>query len=242
MVDRGELKWTECLSRSLPFLERTYSEHALLVVAYVVLYVFGALVQAASFWTNLVTTVIYLLLACGAIRAVWLDELGEEAAAGVRLSHGGPPLLSLVLLQVIFIAGSVAALLMLVAPLVWWVTKSSLAVVAVCVEDLGAIEALRKSHKLTEGKFLRTLGFIFPTVLVVALPCAAAGIGLDYGLSLLPQLSGEAIVFMGGLTIAALVKAVCGLTAQILVVASLTRLYAGLTGEAAGEGEPEAAP
>jgi len=225
MSDKRELTWTQDLLRSFSYVEKSVNEQPMLVIAVMVMSVFSGLARGASFLSQAVAGVMYFAVAHELIHVVWDDLADSEEKSSSALRHGGPPLLSLCFLQVLFVGISLPLVLALLVPSIWWALKSSLAIVFVCLEDVGAIQGLKLSHQLIDGRFFLCLRYLAPIFLVLMVPTCLTWGGLDLGLEVLYQQPLGWPIMLGATTIASLLKGASLFFSQLLLIACLVRLY-----------------
>jgi hypothetical protein len=111
---------------------------------------------------------------------------------------------------------------------VWWAIKSSLAIVFVCLEDFGALEALKLSHRLTKERFWLSAGYLVPVNLAVALPVIVLLLGLDHGLTILAEQALDWPIQLAGRAVGSLLKTVFTFMGQLVLIACLVPLYGHL--------------
>ncbi len=233
-----EIKWTADVVRSFSYLEKTINDQPILVIAWFVIAVFSDLVevQVARFFAGLVSLVIFQALACELIIRVWSDVQDPDLSRQESMRRGGPPLLSLVFLHMAYLGVAFLAFFAVIVPSVIWAVRASLAIVLVCVEDLGAVEALKLSIRLTSERFWYCARYLVAVNLVLGLPVVLLGFGVDRGMDVLREQAFDWPILLAGRAIAALLKAVFTLIWQMIVIACLARLYANLKQTAGTEG------
>lgn len=223
-----ELKWTAEVVRAFSWLDKVVNDQPILVIAYFVIGVFVSLVPGAFLFAFLAQMVMFQAIACDTIRKAWSGLQDGEAAAREPFYRTGLPLLSLVFLYAVYLLVLLVAFLALILPAVWWAIKSSLAIVFVCLEDFGALEALRLSHRLTKERFWLAAAYLIPVNLVVALPVIVLLLGLDYGLTLLSEQALDWPIQLAGRAVGSLLKTVFLFMGQLVLIACLVPLYAHL--------------
>lgn len=167
----AKLDWRSDLIESFDFIGRTASAHVMPLVAYLALGVFAGLVEGSAFFVNMASTVVYVALASWLINLVWKENGGDDGELAFK--HTSPPLLSLVFLEALYCGAGAFLSLLLVLPGIWWAISSCLAIVFVCVEDRGAVDALKRSHELMKGNYKESFAYLAPNVLLVGLGLAA---------------------------------------------------------------------
>jgi len=225
-----ELKWTADVLRAFAYLEKAINGQPILVIAWFVIGVFTELVPGARFFGHLVSLVIFQAIACDLIRMVWADLQDPDVAKQEAMHRGGLPLLSLIFLHVAYLGVAFLAFFLLIIPSFIWAVRASLAIVFVCLDDVGAVEALKTSVKLTGERFWYCTRYLVPVNLAVAVPVTLLGLGLDHGLAVLMEQPFEWPIMLAGRAVAALLRAVFTLMWQMVVIACLARLYAHLKG------------
>jgi hypothetical protein len=223
-----ELKWTAEIIRAFSWLEKVVNDQPILVIAYFVIGVFVSLVPGAFLFAFLAQMVMFQAIACDTIRKAWNGLQGAEAAAREPSYRTGLPLLSLVFLHAVYLGVLFVAAFALILPAVWWAIKSSLAIVFVCLEDFGALEALKLSHRLTKERFWLTAGYLVPVNLAVALPVIVLLLGLDHGLTILAEQALDWPIQLAGRAVGSLLKTVFTFMGQLVLIACLVPLYGHL--------------
>ncbi|GEM_PF-2961979 len=237
MTAEPELKWTADLARSFAFIESGISEQPMLFVAYLVFSVFAGLLPAMSAVVSLLSQIVLLVIACNVARKSWSDAVDENTRSELTPSHGGAPLLSLVFLQILFYMALTLLFFVLIVPALWWAISSSLAIIFVSVEDIGAVEALKASHKLVSGRFWQVCRYLVPIGLAVLVPMYLIWGLMDVGFNMVLEQVGTFPIVVGGQAVKSLLKGVSYFAAQLLIVACLARLYVTLKGAKTGSAE-----
>lgn len=120
---------------------------------------------------------------------------------------------------------------LLIAPGIWWATRSSLALVFVCLENLKPGDAIKQSQQLVRGNFWKTFRYIIGGPLLVLLAVLAAfvaiyAIGGVIAESLnTPKNAEYAFDFLYGIAASVL----CSVW-QLSVIPLMVRIYAYLKG------------
>jgi hypothetical protein len=230
--------WTQDLSRSFAHIEKAVTKQPVLVAAFFVLWAFISMLDwydmpFPSFFAKLASMVILLFLAAGLIRETFNDGQDDETKQRLTWQQSGTPILTLVLVQVIFFTVLTVLFLMLLAPGVWWATTSCLAIVVAVIEDKGAVDAIKRSHQLVKGDFVRTVTFMLPAVLLSAILMGGMGYLADYGLSFLQRQEYAPVVLLASALIFGLLKSAFWLMSNLVIFTYLTRLFIRLTGKQA---------
>lgn len=224
------------------FLEKSVNEHAVLVIAYLVMSVFAAFIPGAAMFVSFIASVLLLILFTHIIRNVW-QEVGEQTT-DLSFRKQGTPLLSLVFLQILYgipislvsfireVLGEymwgMAVFIILLPPVLWWMAKSSLAIVLIVIEEIGAIAALIRSHKLMDKPFWDCVKYLLLVNLLVSLPALIVMFGLDSCMSFMYTRAFSWPIMLGAKAIISLLKAVFWFISQMLLMNCLVRLYSEL--------------
>jgi hypothetical protein len=235
-----QLRWWPDLQSSFSYMKLTFGTQSMAVIAFLVVSTFAGVVKEASMFAQMIAIVIFLALACDFIRAVYANTLEEEARKELLLKHGGAPLLSLALLYFLYNIGGVIGLFLLIVPAIWWTVKSSLAIVLVSVEDLGAIDALKQSHRDTRGRFWEVLKYMAPVCLIAGAASLLLYGGVHASYEYLDQMSIPQAIVIAVVGLGSLLKAGLHLVAQLVILNGLTRLYANFKSREPVEPQPAA--
>src|SRR5438874_3645211 len=151
-ASRAELKWTQDLSRSFAFIEKAVTSQHVQAIAFVILSVFAEVFEAFAVYfpaglAHIAAWVMLLFLANRVIREVHKDAVGAEGEASA-VHDQGPPIMSMLFLSGIYVVISVVLFLLLIVPGLWWIAFSCVSMVIVCIEDHGAVAAVRRSVQL----------------------------------------------------------------------------------------------
>lgn len=246
-MESPQLKWKGDIIESFRFTDKGINEQPLLLVAYLVFSLSAGLIAGFETWAKLAGQALQLAVACLVVRQVWSDLLDEDAGKKFQISHGGIPLLSLIFLQLIFYApialpasflllllkslsltqdAVLMAIVVVAAPVaIWWSVKSALAIVLVCVEERGAVAALRESHRLIDRRFWLSFRYLAPIFLLLFLPMCMLWSAMSVGLVLLLQQGVSMPISIAALAIKALVEGASYFAVQLSMVACATKLY-----------------
>ena len=108
------------------------------------------------------------LLATGAcVRTVAAAYLGEEVGWKESLRFAAGKLVALFVSGIIIILGLLFGLILLIVPGVFLYGRWAVATPALMIEDLGAVEGLRRSWRLVKDRFWATFGTVLLTLLIV---------------------------------------------------------------------------
>jgi uncharacterized membrane protein len=233
------LNFRQDVQSGFPFLEKSVNEHAVLVIAYLVMSVFAALIPGATMIASFIASVLLLILFCHVIRTVW-QEIGEQKT-DLSFRKQGTPLLSLVFLQVLYgiptflinfirellseYMWGMAIFIILLPPVLWWMAKSSLAIVLVVIEEIGAIAALIRSHKLMDKPFWDCVKYLALVNLLVSVPALIIMFGLEACMNFMYTRAFSWPIMLGAKAIISLLKAVFWFISQMLLMNCLVRLY-----------------
>jgi len=250
------LAWKESFARGFLAVNRSTSDHPMLVLCCFALGVFRELQYAygggpiAFGACSLAEIGIGLGLAYYAVRSAFTITAPEKMLEERKWKEGGPPLLSLfflcfLLLVPAFIMAVIAlwpatylaeyssiasyALMFLSALVYFWiVSRVSLAMPLICVEELGAIAGIKRSFQLSRGNFwtcakfmtLNTAALYLPSLFVTQLAdsaCRTLLLDLPF-----EGISGLVCVGHG------LIVTLCFVLPLLSLSASFCQLYLGL--------------
>lgn len=228
--------WTQDLRRSFAYIEKAVAKQNVLVIAYLIISVFISLLKhfGAGFPTllaNIVSLVLVLFIGAAVIREVFFAENESDGDQSARWKQSGTPILSLLLLLVIFWIPGFVLSLMLIVPGVWWAAMGCLAVVAVVLEDLGAVAAIKRSHKLVAGHLMEVILFMLPAAIVFLAANPAFGRLSEYGLQYLAEQGYQPLVTLAAVLITGLLFAAIWLMSNLLIFAYLAQLFIRLIGK-----------
>lgn len=238
MTQGPELKWTSDLASAFRFIEKGVNEQPMVVIVYLVLSIVSGLFPPDFPLTRsieFIGQIVLLQVACAVARHAWSEAVSEEERQKHTLARGGAPLISLVFLQVIYWLAMVALFFALILPSIWWAIKSSLALVFVCVDDLGAVAALKASHELLNDRFSVVWNYLLPIFLVVSIPMHLLWWLMRFGFDVLVEQTIIFPVIFGAQAISSLLRGVSYFVAQMLIVACLARLFAFLQAQQASQ-------
>jgi hypothetical protein len=246
-MDKSQLKWQGDIIESFRFTDKGVNEQPLLLVVYLLFSLCAGFIAGFESWAKLAGQAVLLAVACLVVRQAWSDLLDEDSRKNFQISHSGIPLLSLIFLQAMFYApialpvsflilllksmsltqnsALIAIAIVIIPPGVWWSLKSALAIVLVCIEDRGAVAALRESHRLMDKKFWLSFRYLAPVFLSLFLPMCMLWSALHVGYDLLWQQGVSMPVSIAALAIKALVEGASYFAVQLSMVACLTKLY-----------------
>jgi hypothetical protein len=118
----------------------------------------------------------YLLGTVACYRAVADTYLGRPTSARASLEYAAGRLSATLWLTIVLVIGLLAAFLALVVPFVWLAIAWSVAYPVMLVEGTGGVGALRRSFRLTEGRWWATCGRILVSYILVGVLSTVAAI------------------------------------------------------------------
>src|SRR4051812_23516014 len=117
----------------------------------------------------------YLLGTVACYRAVSDTYLGRPTSWRASLAYATERLGATLWLTIILVAGLAAGFIALVLPGVWLFIAWSVAYPVMLVEGTGGVTALRRSFRLTEGRWWATFGRVAAAYIMVAVVAGVAG-------------------------------------------------------------------
>jgi len=128
---------------------------------------------------TLLTTALGLLLttlaAAACFHAVSRVYLGQRSTAGESLGFAASRLGPLVVLSILYYIGLIPAFILLVLPGIWLSVAWSLSFPALLSEQLGPVEALKRSFRLVKGRWWPTFGALLVMGAIVTVISAIVG-------------------------------------------------------------------
>jgi hypothetical protein len=109
----------------------------------------------------------YLLGTVACYRAIADTYLGRETDAKESLRYAGSRLGATLWLTIVLVVGLVAGFIALILPGIWLSIAWSVAYPVMLVEGTGGVAALKRSFKLTEGRWWATLGRLLVAYILV---------------------------------------------------------------------------
>jgi hypothetical protein len=120
----------------------------------------------------------YLLGTVACYRAVADTYLGRPTSAGASLRYAADRLGATLWLTIVLVVGLTAAFLALIVPFVWLAIAWAVAYPVMLVEGTGGVGALRRSYRLTEGRWWATFGRLVVAYILVLVASTVAAVVL----------------------------------------------------------------
>jgi hypothetical protein len=137
----------------------------------------------------------------------------------------GVPLFSLFWLEFVYHVVLLLGVAFFVVPGIWWGVASSVAIIVVVLEHVGAFAALQRSHQLVKDRFWPVFTYLLKASLAVLLPVVLLLYGLDETIRFLSMRMMSEAMSIGALVIINLLKGVVWFIGKLVFVACLTKLY-----------------
>src|SRR4051812_17198105 len=118
----------------------------------------------------------YLLGTVACYRAVADTHLGRPTSARASLEYAGSRLGATLWLTIVLIIGLVAGFVAFILPFFWLAIAWSVAYPVMLVEGTGGVAALRRSFRLTEGRWWATCGRMLVAYILVAVIATVAAL------------------------------------------------------------------
>jgi len=236
MASHVEIDCGGDLLRSLGHLLAIFREKTLPILILFALVLFVVLVPELRLLAAPFLLGIYLTVACWLVRAVFAAVEEDGVVADGVLTFGGPPLLSLLFLEIVYRSTAVVLLLL---PGLWWSVATSLAIVHVCLKEAGAIEALKVSLCKTKLHFWRSFGYLVPAAFLAYFPALVAYSAVSILAFLLETVTPEtALLFEFALLAASFLCESLLLVGGLMLLTCQVRLYLYLNEPAPQVGTP----